>query len=479
MQALLHRKGAGRPLDPVNRSSMESRFGEDFGNVRIHTDGHATETARWVGALAYTLRSDIFFAAGRYRPWTRDGRRLLAHELAHVIQQGGAAPADLRVSEPGNSAEWEADRVGESVARALEADPAAEGPAPRPLAGERPVRTQAGSGIQRRLLVTGQQEHVDTLIALLEPATGLALLHIPDTLEITVIGEQVDPASSPALRDMLTTVIDDPVQDAEVHVGRGQHSVTLGAFPLPKDFTGDRVQEIDIGDVLAIEAGAPGSGVAKLAHEIVENYHAHGLPSVPGTSRFEESHEEGVAVENRVAEELVGPGERVAEVTVPGSTADSTEVVTRVQDFEEYYLLYDVTKDMKTLDFSISNARRAPRANVSTRTIDGFAFALDVVPDAGRPTIDTVAAELAANPTATVRIEGFTDSVGAPAENVELGRRRAEKACEAIKAAGVELKAGRFHLVGRGAIDFVADNDSPTDRALNRRVVITVDRPDL
>ncbi len=68
---------------------MEPRFGHDFGNVRIHTDNRAAESARSVNALAYTVGDDVVFDAGAYRPGTESGRRLIAHELTHVVQQSG------------------------------------------------------------------------------------------------------------------------------------------------------------------------------------------------------------------------------------------------------------------------------------------------------------------------------------------------------------------------------------------------------
>ncbi|HEX6940370.1 MAG TPA: DUF4157 domain-containing protein [Longimicrobiales bacterium] len=79
----------GRPLDPGTRDAMERRFG----HVRVHTDGRAAESARAVDAVAYTVGRDVVFGAGRYAPDTARGRRLLAHELAHVVQQqqGSAA----------------------------------------------------------------------------------------------------------------------------------------------------------------------------------------------------------------------------------------------------------------------------------------------------------------------------------------------------------------------------------------------------
>lgn len=81
--------GGGRPLDGDIRKSMEKGFGQDLSHVRIHTDTSAGESARAVNANAYTSGHHIVFGDGAYRPHTSSGRRLLAHELAHVGQQTG------------------------------------------------------------------------------------------------------------------------------------------------------------------------------------------------------------------------------------------------------------------------------------------------------------------------------------------------------------------------------------------------------
>jgi hypothetical protein len=80
-------RGGGHALPASLRDFFEPRFGRDFGDVRIHTDGAAAETAGAVDARAYTLGHDVVFGAGQYQPDTAAGRHLLAHELAHVIQQ--------------------------------------------------------------------------------------------------------------------------------------------------------------------------------------------------------------------------------------------------------------------------------------------------------------------------------------------------------------------------------------------------------
>jgi hypothetical protein len=86
-------RGTGQPLDLRTRTFMEARFGRDFGHVRVHTDTQANESARAVGALAFTLGRDLVFGAGQYAPETNAGKRLLAHELTHVVQQQSVAGA--------------------------------------------------------------------------------------------------------------------------------------------------------------------------------------------------------------------------------------------------------------------------------------------------------------------------------------------------------------------------------------------------
>ena len=81
----------GRPLDTGARAVFEPYFGHDFSRVRVHTDTKAAESARSVNALAYTVGRNVVFRTGRYAPGTESGKRLLAHELAHVVQQNGKA----------------------------------------------------------------------------------------------------------------------------------------------------------------------------------------------------------------------------------------------------------------------------------------------------------------------------------------------------------------------------------------------------
>jgi Domain of unknown function (DUF4157) len=91
-------RSSGEPIDRATRAFMEVRFGHDFSRVRVHTGVRASESAQAVNALAYTVGHNVVFRAGHYSPGTERGRRLLAHELAHVLQQGAVSTAQSAAS---------------------------------------------------------------------------------------------------------------------------------------------------------------------------------------------------------------------------------------------------------------------------------------------------------------------------------------------------------------------------------------------
>ncbi|MBD2089949.1 DUF4157 domain-containing protein [Microcoleus sp. FACHB-1515] len=97
-------RSPGHPLDTATRALMESRFGQDFSQVRIHTDAQVAESVQQANALAYTMHQNIVFAPGQYAPETEAGRRLLVHELTHVVQQSQSSS-----SLPGDTHEQEAE----------------------------------------------------------------------------------------------------------------------------------------------------------------------------------------------------------------------------------------------------------------------------------------------------------------------------------------------------------------------------------
>jgi len=83
-------RGGGQPLSSSVRNYMEPRFGHNFNQVRVHTDTQAANVTRSINARAFTLGQDVVFGSGQYSPGTNEGRRLLAHELTHVAQQGSS-----------------------------------------------------------------------------------------------------------------------------------------------------------------------------------------------------------------------------------------------------------------------------------------------------------------------------------------------------------------------------------------------------
>jgi len=117
---LVHRvlSSPGTPLDGETRAFMEPRLSHDFSQVRVHADAQADESARSVGALAYTVGRDLVFGAGQYAPQTESGKRLIAHELTHVVQQnsfGRPAIQNLEVGGASTPAEAEAERVADGI----------------------------------------------------------------------------------------------------------------------------------------------------------------------------------------------------------------------------------------------------------------------------------------------------------------------------------------------------------------------------
>lgn len=141
-------RSPGQPLDASTRAFMEPRFGQDFSHVRVHADAQAAESARAVNAQAYTVGSEIAFGRAQYAPQTRSGKELLAHELAHTVQQdqhkNSTGARNVEVSDPADSAERKAEWVGRSVV---------EGPPRSSSIGEKIAARDSGPRLHRRLVI--------------------------------------------------------------------------------------------------------------------------------------------------------------------------------------------------------------------------------------------------------------------------------------------------------------------------------------
>ncbi len=105
----------GQPLESSTRSFMEQRFGHDFSRVKVHTDTKAIESSAELNARAYTVGSDIVFGEGEYAPGTRNGRSLIAHELAHVVQQQESTLSALSMVDANDPSEQEAEAASSAI----------------------------------------------------------------------------------------------------------------------------------------------------------------------------------------------------------------------------------------------------------------------------------------------------------------------------------------------------------------------------
>jgi len=147
-------KGGGAPLGDDLRSEMEGRLGADFGDVRVHRDATASESARAVDAHAYTVGNDVVFRSDRWAPDSEAGKHTLAHELTHVVQQragpvAGTETGDgIRLSDPADSFERAADRNADAAMSA-----------PEPAAGPSQSGSSASTSAQRQ----GEEEEEEEL----------------------------------------------------------------------------------------------------------------------------------------------------------------------------------------------------------------------------------------------------------------------------------------------------------------------------
>jgi hypothetical protein len=151
-------RSLGQPLDTGTRTFMEPHFGHDFSRVRVHTNVRAAESAGAVNALAYTVGHNVVFADGQYRPGTADGRKLLAHELTHAVQQAGlgiSAPQQSISIEPTESAfETEAEGNAHRVERDEQAPVSHQGTATTHalMRQPAPVTSSAGATSQNDII---------------------------------------------------------------------------------------------------------------------------------------------------------------------------------------------------------------------------------------------------------------------------------------------------------------------------------------
>jgi hypothetical protein len=426
----------GDPLPVPMRSYFESRLNADLSGVRVHADTQAARSAAALGADAYTLGRDVVFGAGQYAPHTPHGRGLLAHELTHVVQQ------KAHVSAP---------------------------------------------ALQPRLKVWGDAKDIKAFMSLLEPASGFTLERDKDG--VVSIKSQIEKPPSVILAAELMTIIADPGQDAEIHVGRTYGGVHLGKFadlpgsqmPATDPPTG-LLQEIRIDQMLAFEKGAPGEGTASLAHEIIENYLAHDKEMIKSVREapvayqpsawhdvFSQVHPIALENENLIEMELGHPGPRHYFFEL--LTKKGSKVFLRgIEDHETFFLVWE--KPFGTSSDEISNVRRVSRIRVAQYVITGVKAGRDL-PDSAQPIIDKVAQDMKQNPTASARIDGQVDVFESIRGEVGAGERWAGLAEMSLTDALRNITPNtstpvRDRMYSTGTL--VPDGN---------KVVITLDKPDI
>jgi len=115
MERIQTQRGSGQSLEPETQAEMEVAFERDFSEVRIHTDATAAKLTKELEAEAFATGKDVFFQQGAYQPSSEAGKKLLAHELTHVVQQPGTTTLPMRITQPSEAAETEAEMAGHSV----------------------------------------------------------------------------------------------------------------------------------------------------------------------------------------------------------------------------------------------------------------------------------------------------------------------------------------------------------------------------
>jgi hypothetical protein len=155
----------GHALPDAVMRKFESSLGADLGGVRVHDDATSNAAAAAVGAQAYTVGQDIHFAAGKYDPTSAGGEHLLAHEVAHTVQQQGGVPArqnKLDVSSPADSLEVEADRAADAM-----------------VGGRAAPSIGYASGVQRRPIVDPDPNSTPDLAATVNLVRNLGTSYLP------------------------------------------------------------------------------------------------------------------------------------------------------------------------------------------------------------------------------------------------------------------------------------------------------------
>lgn len=278
--------GPGQPLDADTREDMERRFGFDFSQVRVRTGEQAAESARVMDARAYTLGPNIAFAAGQYAPGTRDGKRLLAHELTHVVQQSRTPCPEL------------------GITRA------------------------AAPSIQRQLVATGDTTGFANLANMIMTVRNQLAVGARGVCTLTAIAVMGPPSQEEIqLAATLNTLISDSTTTtiAFIHgttsTDATDQQVMIGSYAAAR---------IDLDDISMLGVGEGVSAGSALAHELIEQYRRQVF-----TEDYPTAHAAGMAAEQAMTGARRGASTRTEidantyEIEIAYHYPDRTVFVTR------------------------------------------------------------------------------------------------------------------------------------------------------
>ncbi len=403
-------RSPGQPLDGPTRGFMETRFGRDFSHVRVHADEGAGASARAVNARAYTVGGDIVFGAGEYRPHEATGQKLLAHELAHTVQQAhfsSAAPqASLEIGPADDPLEHAADRAAEQVMSAS------------------PRQTGVGNCLGSAL---GPMLSLSRPMLQREEKTKPPLIPIPvfDELDPMIIVPDI-PGVPSFLRG----------QKVKLSTLRSAIDVLRGGLPSPgpgQDFCQTLLP--------GYETAHGGDVDGLCCPQFVRERARCCRPQNIGLMSFRCCTSEEVIVDNR----CVRP-ERAPAPSAPGLTLPA----------------------IPRLELRFPNIRFG---TIESGTIDHFALNGDAVPSTGTAVLDRLASQLQLYREVDVHVEGHTDSSYTEEYNQRLSERRAQAVRDGLTRRGVNVR--RIVAQGFGETRLLFPSESnPEEKAKNRRVEI-------
>ncbi len=290
----------GQSLDRETRTFMEPRFGHDFSHVQIHSDARAAESARSVNAAAFTVGEQIVFGTGQYSPGTSAGRRLMAHELSHVVQQNGntSNPSTIGLGPAGSSAEMEAESAAQTIA----------GPSANPH-----LAASIGSSLQRKVEMRdvgrGEQSGFARLPELIDRLNGMsqALTYSMTGKELTYIKKE---GATPGFFDtqMMGFIDQNALVPLRLTNRHGLLGTKSAGFHAQVDVDAFNSGYVDIDDLLASnDLGLQSVLVHFLRERSVTSNYAHRIGSDTFTdAEFQRAHGLGIQSEEELLRDFFG-----------------------------------------------------------------------------------------------------------------------------------------------------------------------------